>query len=100
MSDDHSEVVPLLPIPNRTVKRFCADDSADSRVKVGHRQAIKQETPSRPTGRFFSSRSYWFVMAFHNAASLAAVSQCNEPVDYFPFMSEHLQFACFVTRVE
>src|SRR5262245_32734549 len=40
MPDDHSEVVPLLPIPNRTVKRLCADDSADSRVKVGHRQAI------------------------------------------------------------
>ena len=37
--DDHSEVVPLLPIPNRTVKRLCADDSADSRVKVGHCQA-------------------------------------------------------------
>ena len=37
--DDHSEVVPLLPIPNRTVKRLSADDSADSRVKVGHRQA-------------------------------------------------------------
>ena len=37
--DDHSEVEPLLPIPNRTVKRLCADDSADSRVKVGHRQA-------------------------------------------------------------
>ena len=37
--DDHSEVVPLLPIPNRTVKRLCANDSADSRVKVGHRQA-------------------------------------------------------------
>ena len=40
MSDDHSEVVPLLPIPNRTVKRFSADDSAGSRVKVGHRQAL------------------------------------------------------------
>ena len=40
MPDDHSEVVPLLPIPNRTVKRFSADDSADTRVKVGHRQAI------------------------------------------------------------
>ena len=37
--DDHSEVVPLLPIPNRTVKRLSADDSAGSRVKVGHRQA-------------------------------------------------------------
>ena len=40
MPDDHSEVVPLLPIPNRTVKRLSADDSADSRVKVGHRQAV------------------------------------------------------------
>ena len=43
MPDDHSEVVPLLPIPNRTVKRLCADDSADSRVKVGHRQAVMTE---------------------------------------------------------
>ena len=40
MPDDHSEVVPLLPIPNRTVKRLSADDSAGSRVKVGHRWAI------------------------------------------------------------
>ena len=39
MPDDHSKVVPLLPIPNRKVKRLSADDSADSRVKVGHRQA-------------------------------------------------------------
>ena len=52
MSDDHSEVVPLLPISNRKVKRFCADDSADSRVKVGHRQTIKPKTPSQTTGRF------------------------------------------------
>jgi hypothetical protein len=55
MPDDHSEVVPLLPIPNRTVKRLCADDSADSRVKVGHRQAIKPETPSLLRGRFFQN---------------------------------------------
>ena len=40
MPDDHSELVPLLPIPNRTVKRLRADDSAGSRVKVGHRQAL------------------------------------------------------------
>jgi hypothetical protein len=45
MPDDHSEVVPLLPIPNRTVKRLCADDSADSRVKVGHRQAVIARRP-------------------------------------------------------
>ncbi len=49
--DDHSEVVPLLPIPNRTVKRLCADDSADSRVKVGHRQADIRGAPSATTGR-------------------------------------------------
>ena len=49
MPDDHSEVVPLLPIPNRTVKRFSADDSADSRVKVGHRQAITAR--KRPLNR-------------------------------------------------
>ncbi|VDK21398.1 unnamed protein product [Anisakis simplex] len=35
MPDDHSKLVPLLPIPNRTVKRLCADDSAGSRVKRG-----------------------------------------------------------------
>ena len=46
MPDDHSEVVPLLPIPNRTVKRLSADDSADTRVKVGHRQASIQQPPS------------------------------------------------------
>ena len=48
MPDDHSEVVPLLPIPNRTVKRLCADDSAGSRVKVGHRQALMPKTPQAP----------------------------------------------------
>ena len=53
MPDDHSKLVPLLPIPNRTVKRLSADDSADSRVKVGHRQALTAlKTPSvnRPWG--------------------------------------------------
>ena len=45
MPDDHSDLVPLLPIPNRTVKRICADDSAGSRVKVGHRQALTEKTP-------------------------------------------------------
>ena len=45
MPDDHSELVPLLPIPNRTVKRLSADDSAGSRVKVGHRQALTAQEP-------------------------------------------------------
>ena len=53
MPDDHSEVVPLLPIPNRTVKRVSADDSAGSRVKVGHRQAITAKTPQHSLGRFY-----------------------------------------------
>ena len=52
--DDHSEVVPLLPIPNRTVKRLSADDSADSRVKVGHRQANTQKTPGFGRAFLFS----------------------------------------------
>ena len=56
MPDDHSEVVPLLPIPNRTVKRLCADDSAGSRVKVGHRQAITaRNAQSSGLGVFFSA---------------------------------------------
>src|SRR6218665_368994 len=53
MPDDHSEVVPLLPIPNRTVKRLRADDSAGSRVKVGHRQA--------PTAKNAPSFQAWGV---------------------------------------
>jgi hypothetical protein len=53
--DDHSEVVPLLPIPNRTVKRLSANDSAGSRVKVGHRQAINVKRPSS-AGPFFYFR--------------------------------------------
>ena len=56
MPDDHSKLVPLLPIPNRTVKRLSADDSADSCVKVGHRQAIKPELAQLISDRlgFFS----------------------------------------------
>lgn len=58
MPDDHSKLVPLLPIPNRTVKRLSADDSAGSRVKVGHRQAITaSETPTRLSGGFCFSTS-------------------------------------------
>ncbi len=58
MPDDHSEVVPLLPIPNRTVKRLRADDSADSRVKVGHRQAITaRNAQHNMLGVFFGAPS-------------------------------------------
>src|SRR5690606_2526332 len=44
--DDHSEVAPPLPIPNRIVKRLCADDSGRTSVKVGHRQALIPQNPS------------------------------------------------------
>ena len=47
MPDDHSELVPPLPIPNRTVKRLSADDSAATSVKVGHRQAVIPANPRR-----------------------------------------------------
>ena len=54
MPDDHSELVPLLPIPNRTVKRLSADDSAGSRVKVGHRQALTApKAPAEVLGLLF-----------------------------------------------
>ena len=75
MPDDHSEVVPLLPIPNRTVKRFCADDSADSRVKVGHRQAIKPETPSRKIGRFFFALAARKMYQYKTANQVCSVDR-------------------------
>ena len=52
LPDDHSESVPPLPIPNRTVKRLYADDSADSRVKVGNRQAPLAKNPRLTGGGF------------------------------------------------
>ena len=51
MPDDHSESVPPLPIPNRTVKRRHADDSADypceSRSSSGSPAADRNPTPKR-----------------------------------------------------
>jgi uncharacterized protein YfaT (DUF1175 family) len=54
MPDDHSKSVPPLPIPNRTVKRYYADDSAATSVKVGYRQAsYKKKNPASNSGVFF-----------------------------------------------
>lgn len=54
MPDDDSRLVPLLPIPNRTVKRFCADDSAVASVKVGYCQAMfAKKPPISSMGGFF-----------------------------------------------
>ena len=51
MPGGHSEWVPPLPIPNRTVKPLSADDSTDTRAKVGHRQAPHQG-PQHMLGAF------------------------------------------------
>ena len=53
MPDDHSNSVPPLPIPNRTVKRDYADDSAATSVKVGYRQASYREKTPQKCGVFF-----------------------------------------------
>ena len=65
MPDDHSKLVPPLPIPNRTVKRLRADDSAATSVKVGYRQATILKTPDQDLAGGFSfvrqpnSRADW-----------------------------------------
>jgi hypothetical protein len=72
MPDDHSEVVPLLPIPNRTVKRLCADDSADSRVKVGHRQALTAANAQQKCWAFcFVRRLFQEVVCEKTASQFA-----------------------------
>ncbi len=77
MPDDHSKLVPLLPIPNRTVKRLSADDSADSRVKVGHRQALTARNAQLIwwlTGLFLSFvKRAIFSAGFWSSASEACV---------------------------
>ena len=55
MPDDHSKLVPPLPIPNRTVKQLCADDSAATSVKVGYRQACYIKKPRQKWRGFFAS---------------------------------------------
>ena len=56
LSGGNSSLEPRLPIPNRTVKRLCADDSAATSVKVGYRQAsYKRKTPEQKClGVFFA----------------------------------------------
>ena len=49
----YSNLEPLLPIPNRTVKRVCADDSVHSHAKVGHRQTIQAKARSLRGSGFF-----------------------------------------------
>ena len=76
MPDDHSEVAPLLPIPNRTVKRFSADDSAGSRVKVGHRQALTaRKALSSDRAFLISTHSTWTHMYMYVGAGSNVLRQ-------------------------
>ena len=52
-SDEHSVLEPPLPIPNRTVKRDRANDSAHPCVKVGHRQTHPSNPPEAQSFRGF-----------------------------------------------
>ena len=91
LPDDHSKLAPLLPIPNRTVKRLRADDSADSRVKVGHRQALtalKQPSPSPPEwlGFFFGHSNTCcliFTPGFLQMNNPHLIEACLKGVDAF-----------------
>ena len=75
MPDDHSELEPPLPIPNRTVKRLCADDSEHSLVKVGHRQATPSSkyAPSSTLGAFL----FWGGRFFRTAPDTATRRQAD-----------------------
>ena len=62
MPDDHSKSVPPLPIPNRTVKRLRANDSAATSVKVGHRQAFIRKPLNRSLLRGFCFFDFYFLL--------------------------------------
>ena len=81
LPDDHSKLAPLLPISNRTVKRLSADDSAGSRVKVGHRQA--SNSPKRLTVR-------WGVF-FRRHKNLLKKAQKRDTIEGFADRSEGKQ---------
>ena len=75
MPDDNSELVPPLPIPNRTVKRLSADDSAATSVKVGHRQANIFESP-----RLVSSGGFSFWATTYSMMVLLELLSQSRPV--------------------
>ena len=78
MPDDHSKLVPPLPIPNRTVKQLCADDSAATSVKVGYRQAsyIKKAPSSDLVGAFFRPSPLVFNPHLADVVSLRELRWC------------------------
>ena len=95
MSDDHSKVVPLLPIPNRTVKRFCANDSAGSRVKVGHRQTL---TASKCPTQLIPSGAFVFLAVSRNMGSMKSKIRLERRFALYlaPGFSEYAGFGRFI----
>ena len=92
MPDDHSELVPPLPIPNRTVKRLHANDSADTRVKVGNRQAPqKSKTPPHQVG-FLRLRSPLCLIA--RLTSVSAAQSDGSPCIFIPDLRETYPCRC------
>ena len=72
--DDHSKVDPLLPFPNRTVKRLRADDSGWTSVKVGHRQALYSKKPLQISLKgFFIACRFWRCIHQGHATMIAQV---------------------------
>jgi hypothetical protein len=59
------------------VKRLCADDSAATSVKVGHRQALTQKTP------FQNTWSGVFAFELRAFCSLASLLQNRHPLPFF-----------------
>ena len=74
MSDDHSELAPLLPIPNRTVKRLRADDSVHTYVKVGHRQTPLNKKAQPCVGLFYLVQ--FNRMTYLNEVTTRATGAC------------------------
>src|SRR4051794_33716909 len=74
MPDDHSASVPPLPIPNRTVKRRRADDSAATSVKVGYRQACSKKRPRQQCRGRFALHS-----AIYRPAPPPSLAPANRP---------------------
>ena len=91
MPDDQSELVPPLPIPNRTVKRLHANDSADTRVKVGNRQApTKSRTP--PQGGVFALAKRFLRASLANKK--ANIAACNVNITKITIHSVHVFRYC------
>ena len=72
----HSELVPRLPIPNRTVKRLCADDSVDYPCESRSPPNSPFQSPDAQHQGFvhFKSKEYSNQTEHHHAHSQCLLS--------------------------